>query len=869
MTYPQIIQSVINNNGPCGSHFGFKNFQLEDYARGALHDGLVLGHDTGGGKSLALFTWPALKVGFQTEFAPGEPRELKPLAPVLLVVPGDLHHKTIAEDAVLMKAKVIPMNCQDDFIRLSTVNSRNGKRELPPGYYLTSYTQLTGNGVTPFPEYDPANVVGMMQILGLTDNDSAEYFDERGTLFERHYKRLSAMPTMTRQELSFALNTACQQYPGNEGMKAELQHSFDILEPFHCDVFNPGFSDLQPAKKAIVRGQMTLVMYNQYAASIGAGKWYGQSPGLKRTEGRIGEANEFVELNGADHTRCLAQKSADGSWGTYRIYLDPPYVEENIQTLATYTEKAAAVDAVEQLARKDLRSGGQSGSDFKVKCIYSPSLADLCQDAFAACAIDEGVKMKGEDTTVGTGVRQINAKFKLVLTATPIKNRLPDVFRLAWWATGARPKAHARFPYPDEAAAREQFATTFLISERNLTKERSSESSRRFKKLTPQVCNVHRLWKMFAPIILRRRKADFGEDIVTKTRHVVRAPMGKEQAAVYAFHLEAKYRDKNGGPAIGAQLQALRVAAANPASELLERPDGDFKTPGSPRAKNSYIPKLHSALKLIQQCIARGEQTIVFSAFNDSLDVLSARLTEAGVAHCVADGRTSQKRRGQLSAQFKLGPGRSPYQVMLAGVESMAEGHSYPMCNNVILMCYSWAYDKFEQAINRAHRINSVWNVSVYPIICDRSIDRKLEAMIQEKGDASELVLDGRLIGEQSSEVNLAELLEIAKKEFADGTIITVDEKELEKEWPALRSELSVGARAWRHKGLELIGVPDSAPVALELPDVPGNPVTEVATEPVPEPTRFHIPASKPRPVIEIKGDDINLFAGLPLFELA
>ena len=440
------------------------------------------------------------------------------------------------------------------------------------------------------------------------------------------------------------------------------------------------------------------------------------------------------------------------------------------------------------------------------------------------------------------------------------------MFRLAWWATGARPKAHARFPYPDEAAAREQFANTFLVSERNLTKERSSESSRRFKKLTPQVCNVHRLWKMFAPIILRRRKADFGEDIVTKTRHVVRAPMGKEQAAVYAFHLEAKYRDKNGMPAIGAQLQALRIAAANPASELLERPDGDFKTKGEPRAKNTYIPKLHSALKLIQQCMARGEQTIVFSAFNDSLDVLSARLTEAGVPHCVADGRTSQKRRGQLSAQFKLGPGRAPYQVMLAGVESMAEGHSYPMCNNVVLMCYSWAYDKFEQAINRAHRINSLWNVNVYPIICDRSIDRKLEAMIQEKGDASELVLDGRLIGEQSSEVNLAELLEIAKKEFKDGNVMTVDETELEKEWPGLRSELSVAACAWRHKGLELIGVPASDTIALELPQVEG---VEAAVATVEPPTRFHIPASKPRPVIEIDGDDINMFAGLPLFELA
>ena len=302
MTYPQIIQPAVpklpsegrsviaKNHGPSGKdHFGFKNFQLEDYARGALHDGLVLGHDTGGGKSLALFTWPALKVGFEgadltapkrSEGGP-LPDSLRPLAPVLLVVPGDLHHKTIAEDAALMKATVTVLDSQETFLLLSTVNGRNGKRELPPGYYLTSYTQLTGNGVTPFPEYDPGNVVGMMQILGLTDSDAGEFFDERETLFERHYKRLSAMPTMTRQELTAALNAACQEYPDNEGMKAELQHSFDILEPFHCDVYNPGFSDLPPAKKAIVRSQMTLAMYTQYTASIGTGKWYGQ---LRRVE---------------------------------------------------------------------------------------------------------------------------------------------------------------------------------------------------------------------------------------------------------------------------------------------------------------------------------------------------------------------------------------------------------------------------------------------------------------------------------------------------------------------------------------------------------------------------------------------------------
>lgn len=112
------------------------------------------------------------------------------------------------------------------------------------------------------------------------------------------------------------------------------------------------------------------------------------------------------------------------------------------------------------------------------------------------------------------------------------------------------------------------------------------------------------------------------------------------------------------------------------------------------------------------------------------------------------------------------------------------------------------------QGLERAHRLWKMFApITVYAIICERSIDRKLEAIMQEKGDACELVLDGRLIGEQSEEVNLAELLEIAKKEFEEGgQLLTVDEKKLEKEWPPLRLQLSVAAKIGRLKGLELLG---------------------------------------------------------------
>jgi SNF2 family DNA or RNA helicase len=39
--------------------------------------------------------------------------------------------------------------------------------------------------------------------------------------------------------------------------------------------------------------------------------------------------------------------------------------------------------------------------------------------------------MKGEETLVGRGVRSMTPAYRLVLTATPVKNRLPDIFRLA------------------------------------------------------------------------------------------------------------------------------------------------------------------------------------------------------------------------------------------------------------------------------------------------------------------------------------------------------------------------------------------------------------------------------------------------------
>ncbi|MEY2410581.1 MAG: hypothetical protein QOF48_3251 [Verrucomicrobiota bacterium] len=472
-----------------------------------------------------------------------------------------------------------------------------------------------------------------------------------------------------------------------------------------------------------------------------------------------------------------------------------------------------------------------AGPSPPIKCVYSASLADLCRYTFTAIAIDEATKIKGESTLIGAGIRQLSPRYRLVLTGTPIKNRVPDIFRLAHWATGGHDDATARWPYACQSSEREAFANEFLVSERNVTKEEAARSAQerrpqgRYKKLTPQVCNIHRLWKLLGPIVLRRLKKDCGEDLVPKHRYVIRVPMGSEQARVYRYHLEGEYLDCNGKPAVGAQLQALRVAAAAPHSDLLKYSPQPRSAPPLPsRSDTSWIPKYATALTLVEQVLARREQIVIFSALIEPLETLSRRLAEAGVPHLVAHGGSTPAKRRKLSAQFKLGPavggiavgesgnaGCKPVPVLLASGECMAEAHSWHLCNNVALLAYSWAYDKLSQAIDRCHRLNSVKALNYHAIVCDGSVDRKLEQNLQEKGDASDLVLDGHLLGENPEELNMADLLAVAAREFSAESK-TVHESVLEAEWPALRTRLHQSATNWFREPIPVIQIPQCKP---------------------------------------------------------
>ena len=58
------------------------------------------------------------------------------------------------------------------------------------------------------------------------------------------------------------------------------------------------------------------------------------------------------------------------------------------------------------------------------------------------------------------------------------------------------------------------------------------------------------------------------------------------------------------------------------------------------------------------------------------------------------------------------------------------------------------------------------------------------------------MVLDGHLLGETPAEVNFHELIRTAQSEFRD--VKTLDENDLEQDWPRLRAALGNAFIKWK-----------------------------------------------------------------------
>jgi hypothetical protein len=327
-----------------------------------------------------------------------------------------------------------------------------------------------------------------------------------------------------------------------------------------------------------------------------------------------------------------------------------------------------------------------------------------------AAILDEGQQIKNPDSKAAIAARELVAHHRLVLTGTPMENRLLDLWSLMAFAT------------PGALGERSYFQKHF---DRRKDEKASQRLSARLR-----------------PFILRRTKGQVAKELPPRTEENMLCEMSGVQ--------EQMYRDELANAqnmvitAVGKDaLQRRRFALLQALTRLRQI----CCHPGliKPEAAGEESAKLTAALDLIEQLHEEGHKVLFFSQFVSMLKIVRGKLEEMGLPFHWLTG--SSENRSDIVRKFQEDEQAS---VFLISLKAGGSGLNLTAASYVILYDPWWNPAVENQAIDRAHRIGQTQPVIAYRLISRSSIEEKI-LMLQQK----KKMLAGDVLGEESFAQNL------------------------------------------------------------------------------------------------------------------
>lgn len=317
-----------------------------------------------------------------------------------------------------------------------------------------------------------------------------------------------------------------------------------------------------------------------------------------------------------------------------------------------------------------------------------------------AIVLDEGQFIKNPGSQVAVAARALRGRHRLVLTGTPIENRLTDLWSL------------------------------FAFAQPGLLGDQAS-----FRRQYPDVepAALARLHLRVQHFLLRRTKAQAAPDLPTRTEDEVVVDLEGEQRQLYDAELK-RARGHLMGVKTPGELGAVRFHVL--ASLLRLRQICCHPALVDPAHAALPSAKLDALLERIEELADEGHQVLVFSQFTGMLEIIRTRLVAADIGHLVLTGATEN--RAELVDRFQTDKTKTVFLLSLK-----AAGFGL----NLTAATYAFLYDPWwnpaaeAQAIDRIHRIGQTRPVMAYRLIADNTVEQKIRALQKEKAALAAAVI--------------------------------------------------------------------------------------------------------------------------------
>jgi len=317
---------------------------------------------------------------------------------------------------------------------------------------------------------------------------------------------------------------------------------------------------------------------------------------------------------------------------------------------------------------------------------------------FRYVILDEAQSTKNARSLGAHAIRQLKSERRLALSGTPLENRPEELWSI--------------FDF---------LAPGFLWSLRKFRRVYALPISRGDR-------DAMALLRMkIEPLILRRLKKEVAKELPDKVESTLRCEMEPAQRALYdhvAGELKQSIKEKIAQVGIEqaqldilAALTRLRQICCDPA--LLPSPAGTKVPPSA---------KLLLFEELMREALASERCVVVFSQFVQMQRRLIEVIKKLGVNPLWLHGGTTHRDKVVANFQDPNGP-----PVIVVSLKAGGTGLTLTRADTVMHYDPWWNPAVERQATDRAHRLGQKNVVSVYRLVCARSIEERVLKMAEGK----------------------------------------------------------------------------------------------------------------------------------------
>jgi SNF2 family DNA or RNA helicase len=346
---------------------------------------------------------------------------------------------------------------------------------------------------------------------------------------------------------------------------------------------------------------------------------------------------------------------------------------------------------------------------------YDTAIKDhklISQLPYDCIILDEAQRIKNRRTLTAKTVKNLRMPpRRYVLTATPIENRIDELYSLIEFIGNG--------VYDDLQKA--------LLSKRGsysgYYNTAWGSGSERLRKMVARA-DPAVITQALSRFMLRRRKEDVAPELPPKTHITIETPLTKEQEHEYKLARDEFLRmvgDKVVPiSSILAQLTYLRVLCDS--TKMFD------KTSGSSSKLDELVPR-------VKDIVDTNEKVIIFSEYKRMCDKIIHTLRTAGItdiSYMHGDNCDTEKEKKAFWEKNRV----------MVCTKTGEAGHNLQCASYVFHIENNWNPARMEQREDRTHRLGQAKPVIVYEFFCPGTVEEKVRATLEQKRELIETVID-------------------------------------------------------------------------------------------------------------------------------